>query len=353
MEDPTNNSAKHCRWCGKGIQKVAKICNNCGRDQTWFLGNLQRIGPIGLVLGFALVMLAISSQEIEISARADARQLASELKQLIADADERKSDIENLNDQSSQSKEQLRELEDRLGTFNKDMDSALREASQFTTNLEARFSRLQQTSQKTADVLYANEMHADIADLLSAGKALVHCDIDLFNAQPTEPRSVRCLREILDLRRRFASASVYADTYHEKMTREAWEKDVSSTLCYRFDTLATGYFSVSINDYVDNETWRNWTGYADDIITRTKSYIEDNSEVLAQCNKLDYSDLLEPRNRFLANISEYVELDGARSMEILVPDAGINIIFDDETHEVYEWRLGEEPRIRIIKHDRN
>ena len=133
------------------------------------------------------------------------------------------------------------------------------------------------------------------------------------------------------------------------MTREAWEQSISSTLCPRIDSLSTGYFRVSITEYLDNETWRSWAGYAQDIITRTKPYIEKNSEILALCENPEYPFPNRPFFYFGANIADFIDADSVLRIDVGAPDRGIVVLYDDERHVIYEWRLDEEPRIQILK----
>ena len=378
MAESRNNSTKDCRWCGNDIQKVAKICHQCGRDQYLIWGLLQRFAPIGLIVGVIGVLLAmwsanqagqervkaeeavaraeealaeaVSSQEIATRARADAKQVATDLKHLIADADKRKGDFNKLIEQLMQADMQLSDLTARVSTVRDNLDTARRNADQVASNLEAQISSLDSTSQKLADVVYANEFSADVSDFLDVGRALASCDIEFETGQALDLNSVQCLGDILVVRGRFARIVIHADTYRDEMAPEAWGQTISSALCYRLDSLMNGYFRASISDYANNRTWRNWTGYAQDIISRTKPYIEENSEMLTLCKNRTYSFPMSTIPIFVPGIGDVAKGDDLRRIELAPPDPGIVLVYDDETRIIYEWRLGEEPKIRVTKH---
>lgn len=55
----TENGTEHCKFCLSQIQKAAKVCCHCGRDQRWLARNLSNI-PVLVSIG----LLCLSSLQL-------------------------------------------------------------------------------------------------------------------------------------------------------------------------------------------------------------------------------------------------------------------------------------------------
>lgn len=363
MVNPDNVTTNSCRWCVREIEDDASICHHCGRDQTW-LGTIQRYLPIGLIIGVVGVVISVdsaiqarqervkaenalaaaeTSMSIATAAQSDIRLTAENLSQIIDDADKTGHEIESLISRFGQAEKQLQNLRFQLGKMNDDIAAAVTEARQTTKTIEDDVQSLRERSQQAADATYTRvfeTVSGSLPDKFTLGRlgsiaeARKHCIWGSGSAKQEGRRSKECLGAILDMRSSIAEQVWQGERLRDKMSPEAWQRGVATILCLKIKQAAGKAFDVQIDEYVNDDSWRKWAGYANNVISRTSPYIEDKIADGSLCDRSGIE----------------IEEDGLRMVELLIPDYEIRKVYDDETHEMYEWRLGEEPKTRIIKH---